>query len=222
MSGRSFKNVPVVPMLLITLLYLYGVSIFGTDNLSRANPNPADMSCREDINGDGNIGVADAIALLLLGRDDPGNSMADYNGDGKYSISDVIKLLLNIRDGNLTPVTDTTATDTTATDTTATDTTATDTTASNQTYTIQGKIYCALGLIGNIQILLAGDMQVTIFTGADGIYTFQVPNGRYTIIPVEIFGYGFNPISRNIRVSGSDIYNQDFFVFGWESLPGNN
>jgi len=217
MSGRGLKNVPVVPMLLVTLLYLYGFTILGRDNLSRANPNPAETSYKEDFNGDGNISVADAIALLLLGRDDPGNSVADYNGDGKYSITDVIKLLLNIRDGNLTPVADTTAVDTTISDTTATDTTS-----SNQTYTIQGMVYCAAQSVGNVQILLDGDMQASTFTTGSGMYTFLVPNGQYTIIPVEISGYGFNPISRSIRVSGSDIYNQDFFFFGWESLPGNN
>jgi hypothetical protein len=149
-----------------------------------------------------------------LGRDDPGNSVADYNGDGKYSITDVIKLLLNIRDGYLTPVNDTTATDTTATDTTD----------SNHTYTIQGMVFCAVQSIGNAQILLLGDnnIQLTTYTDANGIYIFLIPNGRYKIVPVEISEYGFNPSSIDIIVSGGDIYNLDFFIFGWESIPTDN
>jgi len=219
MLKHGLKNAPVFPVLLIMLLYLYGGTIFFAENLSQANPNPVEISYREDFNADGIISVADAIALLLLGRDDPGNSVADYNGDGKYSITDVIKLLLNIRAGNLTPVNDTTATDSTTSDTTATDTTAL-----NNTYTIQGRVYCAAISIANVQILLSGDndMQSTTFTEANGFYTFIVPKGRYTIIPVEVSGYGFNPVSRDVIVSGSDIYNQDFFLFGWESIPGNN
>jgi len=65
-------------------------------------------------------------------------------------------------------------------------------------------------------------VQTTTYTNANGIYTSLVPNGQYKIVPLAISGYGFNPSSRSIRVSGSDIYNQDFFVFGWESLPGDN
>ena len=153
MSSHGLKNLPVVHMLLITLLYLYGVTIFVTGNLLQANPNPVEIVYGEDFNGDGIITIKDAIALVLLGRDNPGNSVADYNGDGKYSITDVIQLLLNIRNGNLAPVIDTTATDTTMSDTTATDTTA-----QNNTYTIEGRVYCAAISIVNAQIVLHGDI----------------------------------------------------------------
>jgi hypothetical protein len=203
MSRHGLKNVPVLPVLLITLLYLYGVTIFVTSNFSQASPNPAEISYKEDFNGDGIISVKkDATALLLLGRDNPGNPVADYNGDGKYSISDVIQLLLNIRDGNLMPVIDTTAIDTTAIDTTAIDTTTIDTTGSNDTYIVQGKLYCAAGNIASIQILLLSEnnMQTTASTDANGIYNFLVPNGRYTIVPIAITGYAFNPDSRSVIV----------------------
>jgi len=65
-------------------------------------------------------------------------------------------------------------------------------------------------------------VQTTTYTNANGIYTSLVPNGQYKIVPPSISGYGLNPISRSIIVSGSDICNQDFFVFGWESIHVNN
>ena len=56
----------------------------------------------EDINMDGQVTVVDAISLLLLGRDKPGDDLADYNADGWYSMTDVVNLLINIMSGNLT------------------------------------------------------------------------------------------------------------------------
>ena len=58
---------------------------------------------KEDYNGDGNLNIADMIALLLLGRDNPTDPRADYNGDGEYAIDDAIALIMAIRDGILTP-----------------------------------------------------------------------------------------------------------------------
>ncbi|MFC1614270.1 hypothetical protein ACFL5K_03130 [Gemmatimonadota bacterium] len=49
-----------------------------------------------DFNGDGTISIVDVICLLLLGRAEPDNPLADWNGDGKYFVSDAISLLLDI------------------------------------------------------------------------------------------------------------------------------
>ncbi|MBN2288346.1 MAG: SUMF1/EgtB/PvdO family nonheme iron enzyme, partial [Candidatus Glassbacteria bacterium] len=65
---------------------------------------PAQAQYKEDFNGDGNINITDAIALLLYQRSNPGDSRGDYNGDGKANMNDAIALLLAIRGGNLTPV----------------------------------------------------------------------------------------------------------------------
>lgn len=51
---------------------------------------------REDINGDGRVGVLDVIALLMLGRADPTDRRADYDGDGVFSVADAVALLGNI------------------------------------------------------------------------------------------------------------------------------
>jgi len=55
---------------------------------------------RYDFNGDGQLSVADAIALLLLARRTPEDPALDVNGDGRYTITDVIRLLLFIRDNS--------------------------------------------------------------------------------------------------------------------------
>ena len=61
---------------------------------------------REDVNGDGEVNVIDAVNLLLIGRANPSDPRADFNGDAAWSIADVTALLDNIRRGVLTPVTE--------------------------------------------------------------------------------------------------------------------
>ena len=51
-----------------------------------------------DFNGDGELGIADAIGLILLSRQNPGDPQLDVNRDGRYTITDVIQLVLIIRD----------------------------------------------------------------------------------------------------------------------------
>ena len=59
---------------------------------------------KEDYSSDGNVNIADVIALLLYQRAHPGDLEGDYNGDGSASITDAIALLLAIVAGNLTPI----------------------------------------------------------------------------------------------------------------------
>ncbi len=51
-----------------------------------------------DIDGDGQLGVGDVIALILKALADRNDPEVDFNGDGKYSIADALSLLLYIRD----------------------------------------------------------------------------------------------------------------------------
>ena len=62
------------------------------------------QSYREDINGDGSVAINDAIALILLGRTEPGNPLVDYNNDGVYNITDAISLIIAITHGTRTPI----------------------------------------------------------------------------------------------------------------------
>ena len=59
---------------------------------------------KEDYSGDGNVNIADVIALLLYQRANPGDLVGDYNGDGSASITDAISLLLAIVNGTLSPL----------------------------------------------------------------------------------------------------------------------
>ncbi len=53
------------------------------------------VSC--DMNADGRVDIADAIALLILGRNN--DLSADWNGNGAFGIDDVISFLLDVRAG---------------------------------------------------------------------------------------------------------------------------
>ncbi|MBN2288088.1 MAG: heparinase II/III family protein [Candidatus Glassbacteria bacterium] len=67
----------------------------GSRSLVRFTPGEVETG---DLNGDGQLTIADVIALVLKGRADPADPQADWNGDGRYSIQDAIGLLLYIRD----------------------------------------------------------------------------------------------------------------------------
>ncbi len=53
----------------------------------------ADPQSLYDFNGDGRLGVADALALLLGGMRDPQEQAYDINGDGAWGAADIIALL---------------------------------------------------------------------------------------------------------------------------------
>ncbi|MEA1996245.1 MAG: hypothetical protein U9N45_01335 [Gemmatimonadota bacterium] len=207
MPGRGIKSPYRYLAIMLSLSCLLAGPVIGPEKLIIAGAGllPADgVTYREDYNRDGSTNIADVIALLLLARADPADSTLDYNGDGVYAITDAIQLLLNIRDGKLTPIEEEEPPDTLA---------------PPPTYEIKGTVYCAARLIENVQIILTGNMEATTLTDGNGMYSFTVPDGMYTIVPAEIAGYGFNPPLRNITVSGADRENLDFMVFGFESLP---
>jgi hypothetical protein len=49
-----------------------------------------------DFNGDGRTSLADILALLYLGLNQPSDPAADFNGDGQYSLADVRDLLADL------------------------------------------------------------------------------------------------------------------------------
>lgn len=197
--GRRPVRAAVLLALLTTFLYYLPETAVAAESLLQESVHPLSTRYKEDFNGDGKIGVPDAVALLLLGRDSPEDPVADYNGDGRYSITDVIRLLLNIRDGILTPVSEPEP--------------------DPLRYVITGQVFCLRFALPNVIVLLQGDRQESTVTDGNGYYIFEVPAGTYTIIPAEVAGYGFNPVSRDVEVRAWDLVSLDFFVFGIESLP---
>jgi len=197
---------------------------------------PAQTEYREDLNRDGLTDESDILALILLGRNIPESHICDYNGDSVYNTMDLVTLLLNIRHSRLTPllqidttvtdttVTDTTVTDTTTTDTTVTDTTVTDTTAidttGNQTlYTISGYVYCLTGAVPNINVTLVGDAEISTFSDGGGYYEFKVLDGNYTIVPIGLAGFGFEPPMRTLAIQEVNWQRLDFLYYGEENIP---
>ncbi len=88
----------------LSLLTILVLLFFDSFNAAAGDIGTANTQYKEDINGDGSVGIADVISLLLLGRDSPNDPRVDYNGNGKYAVSDAIAMLINITGGNLTPL----------------------------------------------------------------------------------------------------------------------
>jgi glucose/arabinose dehydrogenase len=55
------------------------------------------LSC--DFSGDGEVGVIDAIALLIRGHYNPADPSNDYNLDGSFGVDDVLALIDDLRSG---------------------------------------------------------------------------------------------------------------------------
>ncbi len=69
-----------------------------TDALERVPATAECASC--DINGDGKLGISDAVKLILLGAEDNTQACIDRNGDFVYDVRDVIKLITDIWSGS--------------------------------------------------------------------------------------------------------------------------
>ncbi|HUU26936.1 MAG TPA: hypothetical protein VM123_03920 [archaeon] len=57
---------------------------------------------KEDYNRDGKVNILDAVTLLVMLRENPGDLQGDYNGSGMCEITDVTGMLANILNGALT------------------------------------------------------------------------------------------------------------------------
>ena len=99
-----FKHTSRLVLTILTSFVVMLFYLFGILSASPGNTSPADAWCKEDINGDGRTNIIDVISLLLLGRGNPNDPVADYNGDGSHTISDAVELLLNIIQDKLTPL----------------------------------------------------------------------------------------------------------------------
>jgi len=185
---RSYRFFPVVLSLFVAVLFLFAGSVLITGGVLMADDDGGSgtVMYKEDFNGDGKTNIVDAIAFLILGRDDPGNPDVDYNGDGVYNISDVIALIINIHNGNLTPA---------------------------ELYTVSGRaLENGLGLQGVVFVMNAEGFYKKTSTDVDGNFQFDnVPNGTYELKPIiQNFAYVFEPEETEVTVSGESITVSDF------------
>ena len=220
MLNRINLNNLAACALIAAIMCFYAVALLGARTSFVIFP--ASVDYKEDFNKDGRTDISDVVTLIGLGLKIPGSPVVDYNGDSVFNAVDVITLLLNVKNDKLTPLIpqDTSSIDTTSIDTTGSDTTSVDTTGTEATYIISGYVYCLTGGWGNVQIYLTGDRQEGTMADGSGFYFFRVPDGTYTIIPLQIEEYGFSPPSMTVAVYGRDLQRLDIFAFGLESLPG--
>jgi hypothetical protein len=75
------------------------------------------------------------------------------------------------------------------------------------TYNLGGIVRGAVA--ANVTMTLSGDQTSSTTTDATGVYSFQVPNGNYTVTPSQT-GYTFRPTAVNATVADADYQVQDF------------
>lgn len=72
------------------------------------------------------------------------------------------------------------------------------------TYTIAGRVATSTSAgVGDVMVVLSGQMYITVFTNQDGYYTFSnIQSGSYTISP-DKEGYYFDPSNTAVYVTGN-------------------
>lgn len=80
----------------VAVLFCLTVLFFFLFKQALADKSSLSLIYVEDYNGDGRVTISDAVAFLLLGRDNPSDPNLDYNGDGRYGITDAVALIINI------------------------------------------------------------------------------------------------------------------------------
>ena len=185
MTSSRLKLILMVPTFLITLLYFSGVA-----NLSAQIPFDEDEDSEEefykqDINKDGNVNIVDVVALLILGRDDPENPVADYTDDGECDISDVTSLLLNIMTGNLTQL---------------------------ETFPVTGRVVENDQALEGIVMVLENEEGVLLqdTTDSAGMYRFELIDGIYELKPIiQNWYYNFEHDEFEVIINGDSIILPD-------------
>jgi len=194
MYDSRLRFIRTVFALLIAFLYLFGIPILSADNRSQTYVNPGDVSYKEDINQDGLTNILDAIALLILGMNDPNNPTADYDADGKYSITDVISLIINIQNGKLTP--------------------------KSAPPRISGRIILDGRGLNKIELRIKGaDFELVVATDSTGTYRLwgSLSHGKYTVEPKENLYYTFSPESLEVLIGSVPVTVPDI-----EAIPVSN
>jgi len=174
----------MVPALLITLLCFFGVANLSADSRLQGFPEPPEGGCKEDINKDESVNILDVVALLIMGRDDPENPVADYTDDGECNISDVTSLLLNIMTGNLSQL---------------------------ETFPVTGRVVeNDRALEGIVMFFEGSDVWIQDTTDSAGMYRFELIDGIYELKPtIQNWYYNFEPDEFEIIINGDSIILPD-------------
>jgi len=185
MFNRRLKSNLIVLTLVITLLWLFKVTILSADTRFQANGDSAEACYKEDINKDGNINVLDITALVILGFSEPGNPVADYNGNGFFSIADAVALLINISIENLTPL---------------------------EIFSLSGRVVeNGQGMEGIDVRAQSPDVFAKATTDSLGMYSMEnLPCGSYVLwCKHGLYYYTFSPAPMEVTISGESVIVPD-------------
>jgi len=147
-------------------------------------PEFPEGGCKEDINKDEKVNIMDVVALLIMGRNDPENPVADYNDDSECDISDATSLLLNIMTGNLTEL---------------------------EFFSVSGRVVAdGQGLEGIIMVLEGSDIWFQDTTDLAGMYNFDLIDGTYELKPIiQNWYFNFEPDEFEVIINGDSIILPD-------------
>jgi hypothetical protein len=70
------------------------------EKISAGIDPPVNPALRGDFNGDGALGIIDAVELIIRGVRDSSNEAVDFNNDGNWSLSDVVDFIAYLREWN--------------------------------------------------------------------------------------------------------------------------
>jgi len=185
MTSHRLKSVLMVPALVITLLCFFGAANLSADSRLQGFPEYPEEGGKEDINKDESVNIVDVVALLIMGRDDPENPVADYTDDGECDISDVTSLLLNIMTGNLSQL---------------------------ETFSVTGRVLAGDLLLEGIVMVLENEEGVWVqdTTDSAGMYRFELVDGIYELKPtIQSWYHDFEPDEFEVIINGDSIILSD-------------
>jgi hypothetical protein len=177
---RSWKRA-ALPLLLLLCL---GAAALGAQVLQPVLQGMgSETKYTEDINCDGTVNLADALALLRLGMAHPDTSAADFDKDGGFDLQDLLVLLMHIRDKVLTPVI-----------------------IKPVTFTVSGRINDGkIGLAGAAVRIRGNGVDTSLTTNPIGMFMLTgLSNGAYIARPQKL-NYTFIPDSTVFNVQGDSV-----------------
>ncbi|RLC63757.1 MAG: hypothetical protein DRI48_08185, partial [Chloroflexi bacterium] len=185
MLDRHIKPFLTVPVLLIMFLYLFAPGNINAETLLQENGDTAEEIYKEDINKNGNVNIVDVVALLLRGKADPEDPVADYTDDGECDILDVTAIMQNIMGGNLSPL---------------------------EKFMVTGRVVQNGQGLAELAVRIGGDgFHIGLRTDSLGVFQVtDLPDGKYQVWCIKsAYNYTFSPEYSQVIINGDSVIVPD-------------